>query len=109
MEDGGISFPPNEVCHGVNSATRMWHSCTESVTHEVFEWLQDIMLLVATILRINTLTSCLLFENGPRLNCVVRAASSRCKVVISDCSYEGDFAAVFVLITYLYWSLHLLE
>jgi len=54
MEDGGISFPPNEVCHGVNSATRMWHSCTESVTHEIFDWLQDIMLLVATILRIHT-------------------------------------------------------
>jgi len=54
MEDGGISFPPNEVCHAVNSATRMWHSCTESVIHEIFDWLQDIMLLVATILRIDT-------------------------------------------------------
>jgi len=21
MQDGGISFPPNEACHGVNSAT----------------------------------------------------------------------------------------
>jgi hypothetical protein len=82
MEDGGISSPPNEVCHGVNSATRMWHSCTESVIHEVFYWLQDIMLLVDTILRINTLTSCLLFENGPRLNCVVRAALSLCKVIV---------------------------
>jgi hypothetical protein len=78
-------FRPNEVCHGVNSATRMWHTCTESVIHDVFECMQDIMLLVATILRINTLTSCLLFENGPRLNCVVRTASSHCKVVISDC------------------------
>jgi hypothetical protein len=54
MEDGGISFPPNKVCHGVNSATRMWHNCTESVIQEVFDWLQDIMLLVATILSINT-------------------------------------------------------
>jgi hypothetical protein len=109
MEDGGISFPPNEVCHGVNSATRMWHSCTESVIQEVFESLQDITLLVATILSINTLTSCLLFENGPRLKCVVRTASSRYKVVISDCSYRGDFAAVFVLIQYLHWYLHLLD
>ncbi len=109
MEDGGISFPPNEVCHVVDSATRMWHSCTESAIHPVLDWLQDIMLLVATILRINTLTSCLLFENGPRLNCVVRAASSRCKVGISESSYRGDFAAVFVLIKYLHWSLHLLE
>jgi hypothetical protein len=54
MEDGGISFPPNELCHGVNSATRMWHTCTESVIHEIFDWLQDIMFLVASILRINT-------------------------------------------------------